>query len=322
MIITRTPVRISFCGGGSDIGMYYRKYGGAVVSVTINKYIFLSLHPFFYGDKYFLKYSKSELVNNLEQIKHPIIRQVFSDYNIDCVDFNSSADIPAGTGLGSSSAFSVGLINLCNAYVGRYMNKDDVAKYACEIEIEKLKEPIGKQDQYACALGGLNFIQFNQDDTVSSEKIFLDSEKRNCLEKNLMLFYTNISRSASEILHEVTQFNHMKEDCLHQMVGLAKNLRSELLRGNIDILGEYLHESWLLKKNLSKKISSDEIDHYYQLALENGATGGKLLGAGGGGFLLFYVQPENQPKLRDALKNLKEVNFNFDYQGTNIIYYD
>jgi D-glycero-alpha-D-manno-heptose-7-phosphate kinase len=325
MIITRTPFRISFCGGGSDLKEYYLKYGGAVLSAGINKYVFLSLHPFFYGNKYFLKYSKSELVDNIDQIQHRIIRQIFKDYGINGVDFNSSADIPSGTGLGSSSAFTVGLINLCNAYVGKYMNKEEVARYACEIEIEKLGEPIGKQDQFICAIGGLNYISFHRDDSVTVEKIYLDPDRCTYLEKNMLMFYTGVTRSASQILQEQkhnTSLDKAKVENLHKMVKLAGELKLELLSGNIDVMGEILHTGWMYKKELASGISNEQINYYYDLAIKNGATGGKLLGAGGGGFLLFYVKEYNQEKVRKALKGLKEQEFRFDYTGTNIIYYD
>jgi D-glycero-alpha-D-manno-heptose-7-phosphate kinase len=325
MIITRTPFRISFCGGGSDLKEYYLKYGGAVLSAGINKYVFLSLHPFFYGNKYFLKYSKSELVDHVDKIQHRIIRQVLKDYGINGVDFNSSADIPAGTGLGSSSAFTVGLINLCNAYIGKYMNKEEIAHLACETEIDKLGEPIGKQDQYICAVGGLNYISFHRDDSVTVEKVYIDHAKRIYLEKNLLMFYTGITRSASEILAEQknnTCMDKSKIENLHKMVKLAGELKNELLRGNIDTLAEILHAGWMYKRELASGISNEQINHYYDIAIKNGASGGKLLGAGGGGFLLFYVKEDYQDRVRKALSDLKELEFHFDYAGTGIIYYD
>lgn len=325
MIITRTPFRISFSGGGSDIKDYYLNYGGAVVSVSINKYVYLSIHPYFYKNGYLLKYSKHENAQNLDEIQHKIIKQVFRDYGIKGVDFNSSADIPAGTGLGSSSAFTSGLISLCNAYTDKYMSKEEVAHQACDIEIEKLGEPIGKQDQYACAVGGLNFISFNQDNSVIVEKLFLQKHKRKELQDNLLMFYTGTTRSASAILKEQkknTASDVKKVENLHKMVKLAHDLRYELQQGNIDAMGEILHSGWMYKKALASGIANEQIDHYYDLALSNGAIGGKLLGAGGGGFLLFYVKQENQEKMRAALSALKEVPFEFDTVGTNIVYYN
>lgn len=325
MIITRTPFRISFAGGGSDLANYYEKYGGSVVSVTINKYMYLLLHPYFHKDSYLIKYSKTENPNNVDDIKHPIIHTLFKKYGIHGVDFNSTADIPAGTGLASSSAFTVGLINLCNAYTDKYMNKEDIAKLACEIEIEDLKEPIGKQDQYACACGGLNFIEFYKDGVVDVEKLYLLSGAYHKLEKNLLMFYTGQTRSAGSILAEQkknTSNDEAKVNMLHKMVALSRDLKQELLQGNVDSMGEILHTGWMYKKELANGISNPDIDHYYDLAMKNGASGGKLLGAGGGGFLLFYVKEDNREQLRKALTDLKEINFSFDNKGTSVIYYN
>lgn len=325
MIITRTPLRVSFAGGGSDLKEYYSRYGGSVVSVTINKYVYLSMHPYFDGDRFFLKYSRNEHVDRVEEISHRIIKKVFSDYKIRGVDFNSSADVPSGTGLGSSSAFTVGLINLCNAYTGKYMDKEKIAEYACEIEINSLKEPIGKQDQYACAVGGMNFINFHQDDTIVIEKILMRKDRYNELQKNMLIFSLGTSRSASEILKEQKQNTFNNGDTvnnLHKIVQLSRDLRYELMNGNIDSMGEILHAGWCYKKELASNITNEMIDYYYNLALKNGATGGKLLGAGRGGFLLFYVREENQEPVREALKSLKKFDFEFDGAGTVVIYYD
>lgn len=323
MIITKTPFRISFSGGGSDIANYYEKFGGSVLSVSINKYVYLSIHPYFFKDGYLLKYSKTEDVTSVDEIKHPIIRTVFKKYGIKGVDFNSSADIPAGTGLASSSAFTVGLINLCNSYCDKYLSKEEMAALACQIEIDELKEPIGKQDQYACACGGLNFIEFLKDGAVNVEKLFLTSENYHKLEDNLMMFYTGETRSTGDILTEQTRnvsSDKAKIENLHKMVALSVDLKNELLKGNIDSMGEILHAGWNYKKELASGISNSNIDYYYDLALKNGASGGKLLGAGGGGFLLFYVKDENKEKLKNAL-DLKELPFKFDSKGSGIIYY-
>lgn len=324
MIITRTPFRISFAGGGSDLPSYYEKFGGAVLSVSINKYMYLFMHDYFDSNKYMLKYSKTELVDSLDKIQHPILKAVFSKYNISGVDFSSIADIPAGTGLASSSAFTVGLINLCNVYTDKYMEKSDIAKLACDIEINELKEPIGKQDQYACACGGLNFIEFSKDGNVDIEKLYLQSDAYRVLEKNLLMFYTGKTRSAGSILAEQkknTEEDTKKINNLHKMVKLSKELKAELLKGNVDAMGDILHSGWLYKKELANGISNPDIDYYYDLAMKNGAKGGKLLGAGGGGFLLFYVEEQFRNKVRTALKDLKEIDFNFDSKGTNLIYY-
>jgi len=325
MIITRTPFRISFAGGGSDLENYYEKYGGAVISVAIKKYMYLSIHPYFFKDGYLLKYSKTESISDIEKIKHPIIKNVFKRYGIKGVDFNSSADIPAGTGLASSSAFTVGLINLCNTFKDGYLSKEEIAELACDIEIKDLKEPIGKQDQYACACGGLNFIDFYKDGVVNVEKMFLTSNNYHKLENNLLMFYTGETRKAGDILAEQKK-NISSDDAkvqnLHKMVALTHTLKEELLRGNIDAMGEILHTGWMYKKELAGGISSEHIDYYYNLGMKNGAEGGKLLGAGGGGFLLFYVREENQARLRRSLSDLNELSFNFDNKGTTIIHYN
>lgn len=325
MIITRTPFRISFAGGGSDLRNYYEKFGGSVLSVSINKYIYLSMHPYFDDESYLLKYSKTEQAKTLEDIQHPIIRTVFEKYGIKGVDFNSSADIPSGTGLASSSAFTVGLINLCNVYTDKYMNKEDIAELACNVEIEDLKEPIGKQDQYACACGGLNFIEFQKDGVVDVEKLYLQTDAYRVLEKNLLMFYTGKTRAAGSILAEQkknTTNDEAKINNLHKMVQLSKDLKEELLKGNINAMGEILHTGWMYKKELADGISNQDIDHYYELAMKNGALGGKLLGAGGGGFLLFYVEEQHRTRVRKALQELKEINFSFDSKGTQVIYYN
>lgn len=325
MIITRTPFRISFAGGGSDLANYYEKYGGSVLSVSINKYIYLSMHPYFEEDAYLLKYSKTEHAQTVDEIQHPIIRTIFKKYDIKGVDFNSSADIPSGTGLASSSAFTVGLINLCNAYTDKYMNKQDIAELACKVEIEDLKEPIGKQDQYACACGGLNFIEFQKDGTVDVEKLYLQSDAYRVLEKNLLMFYTGKTRSAGSILAEQkknTTDDKAKIENLHKMVQLSRDLKEELLKGNTNAMGEILHTGWMYKKELANGISNPDIDSAYNLAIHNGALGGKLLGAGGGGFLLFYVEEQHRSRVRRALSKLKEIDFKFDNKGTGLVYYN
>lgn len=324
MVISKTPLRISFVGGGSDLPSYYLNHGGAVLSTSIDKYIYLSMHKYFLDKKYFLKYSSNEHVSSLSSIKHPIIREVFTHFNISGVDFNSSADLPSGTGMGSSSSFTAGLINLCCSYNGHYMTQEQIANLACRIEIDVLKEPIGKQDQYACSVGGLNFIEFHRDNTVTVERLNVDEYVSMALCNNLLLFYLGNTRSASSILGE--QKTNIEEgrkvENLGKMVDLAYCVRSALLNGDIDSLGESLHSGWLLKKELASGITSKLIDFYYDLALDAGAVGGKLLGAGGGGFLLFYVKPEKQIAVKNALKDLSFVEFNFEKYGTTKIYED
>ncbi len=322
MIISRTPFRISFAGGGSDLKSYYARFGGAVLSTTIDKYTYLSMHPYFVENKYFLKYSSNELVDNVDAIQHPIIREIFKHFNIKGVDFSSSADIPSGTGLASSSAFAAGLIHLCAAYKGIYLSKHEIAELACDIEINKLHEPIGKQDQFACSIGGLNFIEFHANEKVSVEKVALSAANTSQLESNLMLFYLGKTRLAKSILQE--QKNVIEEgrkiDNLKKMVQLAYDLKKEMDNQNIEAMGQILHDGWMYKKELVSSISSNEIDEQYEKARNAGATGGKLLGAGGSGFLLFYVEQPKQEQVKKALSNLIATPFNFDDTGTTIIF--
>lgn len=325
MIVSRTPFRVSFAGGGSDLKEYYQNHGGAVLSVTIDKYVYLSMHPYFNEKKIFLKYSSNELVDKPEDVNHRIIRQVFTNLGISGVDFNSSADIPSGTGLGSSSAFTAGLLNLSYSYLGKFINRETIARMACEIEIEQLGEPIGKQDQYACAIGGLNFIEFRENEQVIVNKIQLENEKLAQLQQNLLMFYLGTTRSASTILSEQRSniiSNSDKNDNLGKMVKLAFDLQTELQSNRIDSLGEILHTGWMYKKELASLISNPQIDYYYEKAKSAGALGGKLLGAGGGGFLMFYVPEDRHARVRTALSDLNELPFKFDFSGSTIVFAD
>ncbi|MET0239899.1 MAG: hypothetical protein ABW184_08380 [Sphingobium sp.] len=324
MIISRTPLRVSFCGGGTDLPNFYRKFGGAVLSMSIARYVYLSMHDYFGGQGYILKYSQLETPATADEIQHRIIKEVFSSYKIAGVDFNSSADVPAGTGLGSSSAFTVGLLNLCNAYLGRYAGRVELAAEACRVEIERLGEPIGKQDQYGCAIGGLNFIEFHPDETVTYEAVPLTQEMRQKLERNLVMYYLGGQRSASAILQ--TQAGAIDKggsviDDLRAMAAQAAALRGDLIR-DIDCLGPYLHEGWMRKRRISSGISAAHIDTAYDRALAAGATGGKLLGAGGSGFLLFYCPDGTREAVTEALSTLTAYDVRLDMMGTTIIYSD
>lgn len=322
MIISRTPFRISFTGGGSDISDFYLNHGGAVLSTTIDKYVYLSMHPYFAEKKSLLKYSENELVNNNNEIKHPIIKEVFNHFKIIGVDLSSSADIPGGTGMASSSAFTAGLINVCASYKGIYLSKKEISDLACKIEIENLREPIGKQDQYACTYGGLNLIEFHKNDDITVEKINLKPQALEQLNDNLILFYLGKTRSASSILSEQKKNinDEAKISSLKKMVKLTFDLKTYLLKNDVDKLGEILHEGWMLKKNLSNSISNPLIDEFYEAGVKAGAIGGKLLGAGGGGFLLFYVKKQEKNHVIKKLNNLVFTDFNFEQTGTTIIY--
>lgn len=321
MIITRTPFRMSFAGGGSDIASFYEKHSGCVLSTSINKYMYLSVHPSFEAIDTVLKYSQTEIVKDVDEIEHKYFKEVLNMLRINGVEISSTADVPAGTGLGSSSSFTVGLLHALYSYKGKFVSKEKLAQKACEVEIDRLKNPIGKQDQYAAAYGGLNFYQFNKDGSVFVEPIIMRNEATKQLENNLMMFYTGQLHSASEILKE--QSNNItsgdKEKNQLVMCDLARELRDELQHNNIDAMGEILHENWKLKKTLANGISNPAIDECYETALKNGAIGGKLLGAGGGGFLLFYVPEKRQGEVRAALK-IPEMHFEFDKQGSSVIY--
>lgn len=322
MIISRTPFRISFAGGGSDLPGFYEEEQGAVLSTSIDKYIYLALHPFFYRDKTSLKYSQTELVDKVNQISHPIFRECLTMLGVHGVDINSIADVPAGTGLGSSSSFTVGLLNVLNRYKNNPVTKEYLASTACEVEIERLSEPIGKQDQYAAAYGGLNFITFNPDGSTGVEPVAMDNQAKTRLESSLIMIYTGEARSASAILKHQSEAmgNTDKRAVQRTMVEQAFELRRMLQEGNVDDFGRMLHEGWVLKKMLTDEISNPALDELYRRGLAAGALGGKLLGAGGSGFILFYVPVERQRGFRDSMSRLRELDFKFEDTGSTIVY--
>lgn len=323
MIITRTPFRVSFAGGGSDLPSFYRRHEGCVLSMTINKYMYVSIHPTFNRDETVVKYSRTEIVRDVREIQHPIARQLLLDYGMDGVEIVSTADVPSGTGLSTSSAYTVGLIHALSAFRGKLRSQERIAREACELEIEKLGEPIGKQDQYGTAVGGLKFIRFKSDDTVEVEPLVVSRRTLETLEGNLLLFYTGLTHSAGEILQEQSRNvagEEQKYQNLVRMTQLAYEMRESVVTGDLDEFGRILNENWLLKRELASSISNDRISRYYDLAMASGALGGKLLGAGGGGFLLFYCPKERQKRLRSALSDLWELPFAMETSGTKIIY--
>jgi len=323
MIITKAPFRISFFGGGSDLAEYYAQSPAAVLSTTIDKYMYISSHRYFEPDKITAKYSVTELVTGAAQLKHPIIREVLLKFGIDgAIEVASIADIPSGTGLGSSSAFTVALLHNLHARQGRYATKEMLAAGACEIEIDTLREPIGKQDQYAAAYGGLNVFTFLPSGQVNVEPMLLGAAHHRAFSESLLLYFTGKSRPASSILAE-QKGNMAKTDkraVLGRMVELVAQGRDALYAGDIETLGRLLHQSWLWKRELATNISSGEIDTIYEHALKHGALGGKVLGAGGGGFLLLVCEPSKQPALRKAMSGLREISFNLETQGSQVIY--
>ncbi|MCK6468148.1 MAG: hypothetical protein L6Q53_08155 [Candidatus Brocadia sinica] len=323
MIVAKTPFRMSFVGGGSDLEAFYSKDYGAVVSTTIDKYMYMMIHPYFH-EKIRVKYSRTEDVDNINDLKHPIVRECLRLVGIEKgIEIASIADVPAGTGIGSSSTFTVCLLHALYAHKGKFASKEKLARDACKIEIGILKEPIGKQDQYAASYGGLNYLRFNSNGTVFVQPIVLDPAVKKRLERRLLMFYVGNERSAGSILGEQEMNMEKKEkyERMRKMAGLADSLKDSLSWGRIKDFGEILREGWLLKKGMARGISYPALDGYYEKAMRAGAAGGKLLGAGGGGFLLFYCEPKYQDRVRRAL-NLKELGVRFDSEGSTVIYTD
>jgi len=316
---------MSFTGGGSDIPFFYRRYGGAVISTAINKYVYVNINKKF-DNGIRVAYSKNEEVASVREIEHPLVRAAAEYLGLEGgVEITSIADIPSrGTGLGSSSAFTVGLLHALNAYMGRYISSEKLATDSCHVEIERCGEPIGKQDQYAAAFGGFNLIEFNADDSVVVSPIICKRETLERIERNILVFYTGITRNASALLtRQSYEINNGKrqQEALRQMVHMTYDLRDELHKNNIAVFGEILHENWLLKRGLMDGISTIEIDEWYSTARRAGAVGGKILGAGAGGFLMVYAPKESHDAIKSALHALRHVPFDFESSGSRIIFY-
>jgi D-glycero-alpha-D-manno-heptose-7-phosphate kinase len=324
MIITRTPFRISFFGGGTDFPSWYRDNGGTVLSTTIDKYCYINcrLLPPFFSHKHRIVYSRSEQVNIIDDIQHPAVREAFRFMNVqDGLELHHDGDLPARSGIGSSSAFTVGLLHALYGLNGKLVTKKRLALESIYIEQEMIRENVGSQDQVAVAFGGLNKILFKGDHDIKVIPITIKVQRLNDLQNHLLLFFTGLTRYASDIekdkMHNIAD-KKTQLDKLSQMVDSAIDILNS--EGALDDFGRLLHESWLIKKSLSSQVSTSRIDAIYDTALKNGALGGKLLGAGGGGFLLFYVKPEQQAKLKEKL-DLLHVPFRFDTLGSQIIYY-
>jgi len=325
MIISKTPLRISFAGGGSDFRGYYEKNYGSVVSTAIDKYIYVTINKKF-DDLIRVSYSKTEGVRNVEHIEHNLIREALKLTGVTKgIDINYVSDmLPAreGTGLGASSSLLVGILNVLYAYKGQRVSVDRLAEQACKIEIDILRSPIGKQDQYAAAFGNFNFIKFNPGENVSVEPILCKKETKELLNKNLLLFYTGTGSLSDSVLPEQKEKIDVNLNLLDKMVELSKNLRNALTNNDLKEFGNILHQNWLYKQKLASKITNPVINEHYEKARQAGAVGGKILGSGGGGFLLFYCEKENQNKVRQALSNLKETSFGFETEGSKIVYVD
>ena len=326
MIITRTPLRISFVGGGTDLREYYKAQTGTVLSTGINKYVYVILKRQIgiVEHKYRINWSNVEFKNDIDDIEHPIVREVLRMFKIDFpIEITTVADIPAGTGLGSSSSFCVGLIHAVTTMLGLKKTKYELASLAAEVEVDILGRSMGKQDHFPAAYGNLNIINFLGNEKVEVDPVLCSKEKLSQLENNLMLFYTFQTRDASKVLESQIVETNNKFDVLTEMKNLAGPLSKCLGEDeNLDEFGKILHQNWILKQSLTKQISSKEIEKYYQLGLNSGAIGGKLLGAGGGGFLLFYVRPEKKELLINGLSDLYPLSIKFDTSGSRLTYYD
>lgn len=327
MIISKTPYRMSFFGGGTDYPQWYLKEGGAVLSTTINKYCYITcrLLPPFFPVKHRIVWSQIETVDSISEIQHPAVREGLKFLGMDDstgLEIHHQGDLPARSGIGSSSSFSVGLIKSLTALRGQMISKHDLALKAIELEQTILKENVGAQDQMAAAYGGFNLIQFERSGDINVEPVTIPAERLEKLESSLMLFYTGASRTASEIAATMVTNIPSRKDELRKMVGLVDDALG-ILNGDgpIDDFGSLLHKGWMLKRTLSDAVSNSEIDSIYETATNNGALGGKLMGAGGTGFMVFYVPEEKRQSLRRALSGYLRVPFKFEREGSSIIYY-
>jgi len=321
MIISQTPLRVSFAGGGTDLSSFYSIEEGCVISSAIDKYVFVIVKERF-DDKIYINYSRKEIVDSVDDIQHYLVREAMKKAGIEKgVEITTLADIPSeGSGLGSSSSITVGLLNAFYHYVGDPQPAEVLARQACEIEIDVCGKPIGKQDQYIAAYGGVRFFRFKPDGEVEVEKIVLENEAKRRFGSNLLLFYTGKTRKSEAILSDQRRNTVRKLEILRQMKQQAAQIREHLLNNGLDRVGEVLREGWELKKQLASGISDPDIDAMYQKALDAGALGGKISGAGGGGFLLLYVPREKQNRVREALKDYREFPFFLEKHGSRIIF--
>lgn len=323
MIICRAPLRMSFVGGGSDLPSYFKKKGGAVLSTSINKYVYVTVNKKF-DNNIRLSYSITENVNNVEQIKHPIVRNTLKFLGItNGIEITSVSDIPSlGSGLGSSSSFTIALVQALYAFKGKSISKEKLAKLSSHIEINLCGEKIGYQDQFAASYGGLNLIEFKKDDTILVNPINCKTETIEIIENSIILFYTGRTRKASSILKEQSENmkNSLKSEMMEKMVSLAYDMKNQLQKNNIEFFGELLNENWKLKKQMTNHIADSQIDEWYDKGITAGALGGKLLGAGNGGFMMFFAPQEKHKKIIHAMKDLRRVPFSFDKKGSEILF--
>lgn len=322
MIITQTPLRISFAGGGTDFEDYYRVDGGCVVSSAIDKYIYVVIKERF-DDKIRVGYSRTELVDHVDEVQHELVRECLRKTGIvRGVEITTMADIPSeGSGLGSSSSVTVGLLNAMYTYQGEPRSPEHLAREACEIEIGALGKPIGKQDQYIAAFGNLRRIRFGPSGDVQVDTVGMDWEKKKRFSASLMLFYTGITRSSSDILHGQKQNIEARRCILDEIRQQALDVYKDLANDSIDGVGEIMHQGWMRKRSLAESITNGEIDRIYESALDSGALGGKIAGAGGGGFLLLYCPPERHLPVRSRMREagLKELSFSLERDGSKVV---
>lgn len=324
MIVSKTPLRMSFVGGGSDLPAYYREETGAVLSTSIDKYMYICVNRKFDGNIR-VSYTRTEEVSSPADVQHPLVREALDVVGIrGGIEIASMADIPShGSGLGSSSTYTVGLLNALYAYLGRYASNEELARRACEIEIDRCKEPIGKQDQYAAAFGGMNLIRFHPDETVSVDPVICKPLLLAELEASTLVLFTGRTRSASAVL--VQQSAALREldrrVLMRRMVELAFEFKRELESGRLDNIGSLLDENWRLKAQMTAGISDPQIDDWYATGIAQGARGGKLLGAGNGGFMMFYAPPQHHARITAALPGLQPVKFRFDRNGAQIVFF-
>lgn len=324
MIIARSPLRISLGGGGTDLPSYYRDHEGFLISAAIDKYVYVTvMRPFTEG--IYLKYSQLEHVDKISDVNHPIIREALQilGFKTPQVEITTLADIPAGTGLGSSGSFTTALLKALYTHRKRHLHQEELAELACHIEIDRLSQPIGKQDQYIAAVGGVTCFTFHQDDKVTAVPLKISQDTMFDLEDNLLLFFTGYSRSASGILKD-QQVRSQNNDVdmlnnLHYVKDLGYRSKDALEQGDMVQFGELMHEHWEHKKRRSGGMSNPKIDEWYEIALKNGAVGGKLVGAGGGGFLMFLAHDRNKLRHAMAAAGLEEVRFRFDFEGTKVV---
>ena len=324
MIISKTPLRMSFVGGGSDLPAYYRQEEGAIISSTIDKYMYVTVNQKFDGDIR-LSYSVTEDVSHVDQIQHPVVRNVLDLLNIDGgIEIASMADIPSkGSGLGSSSSYTVALLQALHAYKNSYISKHELGRLASYVEIELCGDPIGKQDQYAAAFGGLNLIRFHMDDSVSVDPIICKPETIKKMEESILVFYTGRTRSASALLSEQSKNMAGSERCklMGEMVNLTYEMKMLLESDDLEAIGALLDKNWRLKCQMAAGITDPQIDEWYQKGITAGAKGGKLLGAGNGGFMMFFAPAEKHPDIIKAMGGLREIPFSFDTNGSQIVFY-